>query len=71
MKTVEKTIHVTITLYEDGRAEYYFLEPESGDDVYYCDNEPNNSEFQKKLGKELQSWLPLMADEMKEQEDGQ
>lgn len=61
---VEKTVVVTITLDGTGSACFDFLEPESGDVSRIVTTLEDFVEEECRVGGELLSWLPLMADEM-------
>ena len=63
---VEKTVVVTITLDGTGSACFDFLEPESCDDFRIVTSIKNSAEEELRIGRELLSWLPLMADEVEE-----
>lgn len=67
---MEKTIEVTIKIAPGCVDKMEFYDPESGD---FCRLElPTHMDWEqnvKNIGLELYSWLPLMYDEMSEQEE--
>ncbi len=69
MSEMKKLIEVTIVLCKDGSVDYEFYEPESGDFSRISTTLLESGDIEKKIGEEMLSWLPLMADEMEEQED--
>ena len=61
---IEKTVVVTIELDGTGSARFTFHEPESGDTSRIVTTLEDCAEEECRVGGELLSWLPLMADEI-------
>lgn len=67
-KHISMIFEVTVKLDVDGNAWFEFYHPESGDFSRVCTTLKNADEEETRVGGELLSWLPLMADMVEEQE---
>lgn len=61
---MEKTIDVTIHLYENKDVSIDFYEAETGDTYGICTTLDNAHEIRDQIGDEILGWLDLMADEI-------
>lgn len=59
-------LEITIILNKDGHAEFEFYEPESGDFSSIDVDADSPESAAERLGGELISWLPLMADALED-----
>ena len=59
----EKTISVTIRLYDDGAVHFDFYEGETGDFSVRCTTVQDAHLLRRELGDELLGWLELMTEE--------
>lgn len=66
---MERTFSVTINLDKNGEAEFIFIDDDSGDSVSYCTTVGAEDNSALYVGKELMSWLSLMADELEDCDD--
>ena len=67
-----KTISVNIEVSRTGKADFFFEDPESGDNVWYHINLKESSDTEDRkdrdpiIGQELISWAEIMLENMKE-----
>ena len=67
-KRLSMEFDVTVMLDVDGNVQFEFYHPESGDFSRICTTLKNADEEETRVGGELLSWLPLMADMVEAQE---